>query len=171
MCEFHDSNGNGFGDIWWTDNPIYFGNIDDAVNFLPKYPCFISVNGEVEVGPTSAYAKPRTINHRSGAIESRSGSRPASSYWKTDPNVCSYVGKKKTGQLEQNYGVLRADRQTDKQTDKQTDGQTDGQTYPNAPPPPPPESEGNKCPRDSIVGISYSSRSKIEQAIENVMIC
>ena len=19
MCEFHDSNGNGFGDIWWTD--------------------------------------------------------------------------------------------------------------------------------------------------------
>ena len=23
MCEFHGSNGNGFGDIWWTDNPIY----------------------------------------------------------------------------------------------------------------------------------------------------
>ena len=20
MCQFHDSNGNGFGDIWWTDN-------------------------------------------------------------------------------------------------------------------------------------------------------
>ena len=20
--EFHGSNGNGFGDIWWTDNPI-----------------------------------------------------------------------------------------------------------------------------------------------------
>ena len=28
MCEFHSSNGNGFGDIWWTDNPIYFSSID-----------------------------------------------------------------------------------------------------------------------------------------------
>ena len=28
MCEFHGSNGNGFGDIWWTDNPIYFSSID-----------------------------------------------------------------------------------------------------------------------------------------------
>ena len=31
MCEFHDSNGNGFGDIWWTDKLIYFSSIDDAV--------------------------------------------------------------------------------------------------------------------------------------------
>ena len=23
MCEFHDSNGSGFGDIWWTDKFIY----------------------------------------------------------------------------------------------------------------------------------------------------
>ena len=28
MCEFHDSNGNGFGDIWWTDKLIYFSSID-----------------------------------------------------------------------------------------------------------------------------------------------
>ena len=28
MCEFHGSNGNGFGDIWWTDNPVYFSSID-----------------------------------------------------------------------------------------------------------------------------------------------
>ena len=28
MCEFHGSNGNGFGDIWWTANPIYFSSID-----------------------------------------------------------------------------------------------------------------------------------------------
>ena len=28
VCEFHGSNGNGFGDIWWTDNPIYFSSID-----------------------------------------------------------------------------------------------------------------------------------------------
>ena len=25
---FYGSNGNGFGDIWWTDNPIYFSSID-----------------------------------------------------------------------------------------------------------------------------------------------
>ena len=30
MCEFHDSSGKGFGDIWWTDNPIYFSSIDDC---------------------------------------------------------------------------------------------------------------------------------------------
>ena len=28
MCEFHESTCNGFGDIWWTDNPIYFNSID-----------------------------------------------------------------------------------------------------------------------------------------------
>ena len=28
MCEFHESTCNGFGDIWWTDNPIYFSSID-----------------------------------------------------------------------------------------------------------------------------------------------
>ena len=28
MCEFHDSNGNGFGDIWWIDKLIYFSCID-----------------------------------------------------------------------------------------------------------------------------------------------
>ena len=34
MYEFHDSNGNGFGDIWWTDNPIYFSSIDGGVKIL-----------------------------------------------------------------------------------------------------------------------------------------
>ena len=28
MCEFHESTCNGFGAIWWTDNPIYFSSID-----------------------------------------------------------------------------------------------------------------------------------------------
>ena len=28
MCEFHESTCNRFGDIWWTDNPIYFSSID-----------------------------------------------------------------------------------------------------------------------------------------------
>ena len=27
MCEFHGSNGNGFGDIWWTDKLFYFSSI------------------------------------------------------------------------------------------------------------------------------------------------
>ena len=28
MCEFHCSNGNGLGDIWWTEKFIYFSIID-----------------------------------------------------------------------------------------------------------------------------------------------
>ena len=28
MCKFHESACNGFGDIWWTDNPIYYSSID-----------------------------------------------------------------------------------------------------------------------------------------------
>ena len=28
LCEFRESTCNGFGDIWWTDNPIYFSSID-----------------------------------------------------------------------------------------------------------------------------------------------
>ena len=27
MCEFHDSKGTGFGDIWLTDKLIYFSSI------------------------------------------------------------------------------------------------------------------------------------------------
>ena len=34
VCEFYGSNGNGFGDIWWTDNPIYFSSIDERVLHL-----------------------------------------------------------------------------------------------------------------------------------------
>ena len=37
MCEFHGSNGNGFGDIWWTDNPIYFSLTLMAVASSGKY--------------------------------------------------------------------------------------------------------------------------------------
>ena len=34
MCEFHESTCNGFGDIWWTYNAIYFSSID-----LYQYDC------------------------------------------------------------------------------------------------------------------------------------
>ena len=27
MCEFHDCNCNGLGDIWWTDKCMYFSSI------------------------------------------------------------------------------------------------------------------------------------------------
>ena len=30
MCEFHDSNSNGFGDIWWTDKLIYFSSVESG---------------------------------------------------------------------------------------------------------------------------------------------
>ena len=30
MCDFHGSNGNGFGDIWWTDKLFYFSSIVGA---------------------------------------------------------------------------------------------------------------------------------------------
>ena len=28
MCEFHDCNCNGLGDIWWADKCMYFRSID-----------------------------------------------------------------------------------------------------------------------------------------------
>ena len=36
MCEFHESTCNGFGDIWWTDNPIYFSSIDERSEILGR---------------------------------------------------------------------------------------------------------------------------------------
>ena len=41
MCEFHESTCNGFGDIWWTDNPIYFSSIDEscADRYLTSVAC------------------------------------------------------------------------------------------------------------------------------------
>ena len=34
MCEFHDSNCNGFGDMWWTDKRIYFSSIDVCLSLI-----------------------------------------------------------------------------------------------------------------------------------------
>ena len=60
---FYGSNGNGFGDIWWTDNPIYFSSIDsmrgyntrgDAGRCCTKAPYYASNErageGGLEVG-------------------------------------------------------------------------------------------------------------------------
>ena len=34
MCEFHDCNCNGLGDIWWTDNCMYVSSIDRRCSFI-----------------------------------------------------------------------------------------------------------------------------------------
>ena len=34
MCKFHGSNGNGLGDIWWTDKFFYYNGIIDVSAFL-----------------------------------------------------------------------------------------------------------------------------------------
>ena len=40
MCEFHGSNGNSFGDIWWTDKLFYFNtgsiDVDNALISMDK---------------------------------------------------------------------------------------------------------------------------------------
>ena len=36
MCEFHDCNCNGLGDIWWTDKCMYFSSIDTSLGFSVK---------------------------------------------------------------------------------------------------------------------------------------
>ena len=49
MCEFHESTCNGFGDIWWTDNPIYFSSIDTGSNCVAKdnFPTMIDMDKTV----------------------------------------------------------------------------------------------------------------------------
>ena len=39
MCEFHGSNGNGLGDIWWTDKFFYFSIIDYVAYAFVKCAC------------------------------------------------------------------------------------------------------------------------------------
>ena len=37
MCEFHDCNCNGLGDIWWTDKCMYFSSIDSIQSLTTPY--------------------------------------------------------------------------------------------------------------------------------------
>ena len=58
VCEFHGSNGNGFGDIWWTDNPIYFISIDGVKTHLHTAPVYKwNMHGEI----TQPCLTPRSI--------------------------------------------------------------------------------------------------------------
>ena len=43
MCEFHDCNCNGFGDMWWTDKCTYFSSIDYVAH---AFVVFITINNE-----------------------------------------------------------------------------------------------------------------------------
>ena len=46
MNKFHGSNGNGFGDIWWTDKLIYFSNYINCPNISVSSPLnFVSASG------------------------------------------------------------------------------------------------------------------------------
>ena len=38
-ASFFYSSGNGFGDIWWTDNPIYFSSIDRPTRRVERPGC------------------------------------------------------------------------------------------------------------------------------------
>ena len=40
MCEFHDSNCNGFGDMWWTDKCTYFSSSIDRARITLILPLF-----------------------------------------------------------------------------------------------------------------------------------
>ena len=37
MCEFHDANCNGLGDMWWTDKCMYFSSIDLYIGSLVSF--------------------------------------------------------------------------------------------------------------------------------------
>ena len=46
MCAFHDSNGNGFGDMWWTDKCTYFSSIDIVGEYYTHIICvFTKIRG------------------------------------------------------------------------------------------------------------------------------
>ena len=50
VCEFHDSNCNGFGDMWWTDKCIDFSSIDVDMPILSLISRHIS-NQALNRGP------------------------------------------------------------------------------------------------------------------------
>ena len=46
MCEFHDSNCNGFGDMRWTDKCTYFISIDNFEKYKQRPKSYSSIIGE-----------------------------------------------------------------------------------------------------------------------------
>ena len=59
MCEFHDCNCNGLGDIWWTDKCMYFSSIDglDLLARLLKYSANSAIfsSGVFTLAPSFAF--------------------------------------------------------------------------------------------------------------------
>ena len=47
MCEFHDCNCNGLGDIWWTDKCMNFSSIDDIFPIFYIISCFYLLYNKV----------------------------------------------------------------------------------------------------------------------------
>ena len=54
MCEFQESNCNGFGDMWWTDKCTYFSSIEQNLNSM-----FINPVNEAEVIGIIKLCKPK----------------------------------------------------------------------------------------------------------------
>ena len=70
MCEFHESTCNGFGDIWWTDNPIYFSSIDwQGPRPIQSGQCANAImGGGLEWVVESTTVRPYTVPARTGGI-------------------------------------------------------------------------------------------------------
>ena len=45
MCEFHDCNCNGLGDMWWTDKCTYFSSI-----YSHSHTVYLPMTGELHPG-------------------------------------------------------------------------------------------------------------------------
>ena len=73
MWEFRDSNGNGFGDIWWTDKLINFSRLDSMFknqsSFLEKRRPVLS-----PVHTSDADEPPAATGTHFQAYENRTGS-------------------------------------------------------------------------------------------------
>ena len=61
MCEFHDCNCNGLGDIWWTDKCMYFSSIDDQ--FVQSICCCIVQGLKVTMILSNLVSVGTEVNH------------------------------------------------------------------------------------------------------------
>ena len=67
MCEFHDYNCNGFGDMCWTDKCIYFSSIEGMLSRLRWYDTSFDRNLKPWVSSTPKWHR-APCNRRNGAV-------------------------------------------------------------------------------------------------------
>ena len=72
MCEFQESNCNGFGDMWWTDKCTYFSSIDVSIcsafrmfavtrSVPAAFPLFISLIAAFTSSPVAVQLEPLAL--------------------------------------------------------------------------------------------------------------